>query len=338
MVNLGSESMGFSIGGGIGPLRGSVRLSGRGGGSSELTPQEIFFMTAGIALFFGGTIAAAGLRGEGGITGRILGVIFTLISFMCLFHSPLVGTYFATSWVYYGLTKVHYFNLFNLLILEPPKIHGIDLDGFVLLFGLLLVAIVGGALVLLIPPALVFFILRKLHAKYPSMMTDSEVSTETKEPRKMNKKIEPEVSNAKMEPEIQAVEKIHDPTLGKLPAKADAGQIKRWVSEILIDDEVLNFTCATQGSMKDKLAIFTNQRIIFLYAKNLQITREYFIGDIQNVSFYLGGYTLTSVDNNKFNLMVDKSDRESINKYLESSSIGTLSEKEFRKAKSRERK
>ena len=154
--------MGFSLGGGIGPVRGSVRL----GGSRKTSPpsvEEYFFMVAGTLLFFGGTIAAMGLRGEGGITGRVLGALFLLISVGSLLYSPLVGTYFATSWVYFGLTKVHYFNLINLVLFDPPEVVG--LDSIVLMFLQLIVMIVFIALVLSIPPLAVFLVLRKLHEK-----------------------------------------------------------------------------------------------------------------------------------------------------------------------------
>ena len=170
--------MGFSIGGGIGPLRGSVRLGGRGGGS-QTSPEEVLLMVAGVALLFGGTLAAMGLRGEGGITGRVLGVLYVIISFIALFWSPLVGTYFATSWVYYGLSKVHYFDLINFVLFDPPELN--SLDALVLIFLQFIVMLVGIALVLLIPPAIVYLILKKLHMNL-DLELDSQSQVESAEP------------------------------------------------------------------------------------------------------------------------------------------------------------
>jgi hypothetical protein len=229
-----------------------------------------------------------------------------------------VGTYFATSWVYYGLTKVHYFNLINLILFDEPKMD--SLDSFVLAIGQLIVLVVGGTLVLVTPPALVYLLLRKLHGK-------SSPALEPVPP------IEEEF------PAKTATTNDQGLPFGTLPPKIDANQIEGKLGEILTANENLMLVCQTSKSMKTKISIFTNQRIILLETKALQISNEYSLHQILNVSFNGSlSYTFTTVENDRFSLIVDKSDVTKVKNYLESSSIGTLTEYELRKAKSQKSK
>jgi hypothetical protein len=248
------------------------------------------------------------------------------MSLGALFWSPLVGTYFATSWVYYGLSKVNYFDLINLVLFDPPKSN--SLDSIVLMFIQFLVMIIGIALVLLFPPTVVYLILKRFHSK---VVLDSEPQTEAES-------AEPEISLGIKESEIQFAQEVQDPTLGKLPPVVDVNQLKIMLSETLTDDEVLSFACSATKGMKSVIAVFTNQRVIILAIKRMQILEEFPLDSLENASFSFGGFTFTSIEKKKFSLMVDKSDIKSVNEFLNSASIGTLSESDFRKAKSQQRK
>jgi hypothetical protein len=313
--------MGLYLSGGIGPLRGSVRLSGRGGGT-QASPEDVLLMLAGIAVLFGGTLAAMGLRGEGGITGRVFGVLYVAISLIALFWSPLVGTYFATSWVYYGLSKVNYFDLINFVLFDPPK--SLTLDSIVLMFIQFIVMILGIALVLLFPPAVVYLILNRLHSKEVLEL----------EPQVQVESAEFETSPGTNELEIESAQEVQEPTLGNIPPRVDVNQLKAKLSETLTSGEMLSYACGATKGMKSVIAIFTNQRIFFLEIMGLQSLEEFPLDHFVNASFSLGGFTFTSVNKGKMSLMVDKSDIERIKEFLQSVSIGTLSEREFRKAKS----
>jgi hypothetical protein len=90
--------------------------------------------------------------------------------------------------------------------------------------------------------------------------------------------------------------------------------------------------------MKSVVAVFTNQRIIFIEIKSLLLLEEFPLDHFVNVSFSRGSFIFTSVEKKRMTLMVEKSDIEVIHEIINTTSIGTLSEKDFRKAKSQERK
>lgn len=156
--------MGFSIGGGIGPFRASYRLGGRGGssGSSESDPLFLVLFLA-IALIAGGAWAAVeGLSGRWGVTGVIFGIVFILATFIGIIFNEYTATGFVTSWLYLGLAKLNYFDI----MLWPDSWMNSDfetLDEFMLYLLVLIAYLTALAVVVLLPPAVVYANMRRLH-------------------------------------------------------------------------------------------------------------------------------------------------------------------------------
>jgi hypothetical protein len=156
--------MGFSIGGGIGPFRASYRLGGRGGssGSSESDPIFIALFLA-IALVAGGAWAAVeGLGGRWGVTGFIFGIAFILATVIGILINEYTATGFVTSWLYLVLAKLNYFDV----LLWPDSWLNTEfetLDEFMLFLLVGLAYLTTLAVVVVLPPAVVYATMRRLH-------------------------------------------------------------------------------------------------------------------------------------------------------------------------------
>ena len=155
--------MGFSIGGGIGPFRYSYRPGrGRSSGSS---PEDILIVIAMVgvgAVAMGAWASVEGISGRWGVTGVLLSIIFMVASFFSIFLNEYAATAFSTSWVYFVLAKLKYFNL----LMWPDSWLNTDyqsLDQFVVFLLVGIAYIVTLVLVIASPPAVTFVVMRKFH-------------------------------------------------------------------------------------------------------------------------------------------------------------------------------
>lgn len=106
--------------GGIGPLRASVRLGGPRRRSPEVD-SEASMIFGGVALVaFGAWAAVEGLQGRWGNVGRGFGVIFILVTLAAL-ANRVAATALLTSWIYWGLAKLGYFEWMILASLRPQE-------------------------------------------------------------------------------------------------------------------------------------------------------------------------------------------------------------------------
>ncbi len=155
--------MGFSIGGGIGPFRASYRLGGRGSSGSSEDDLLWTALFASIALVAGGAWAAVeGLQGRWGVTGIVFGVIFIVATLVGIVINEYVATGFVTSWLYLILAKLNYFNI----LLWPDSWLNSDfdtLDEFMVFFFVGVGYLIAVAVVVALPPAVVYANMRRLH-------------------------------------------------------------------------------------------------------------------------------------------------------------------------------
>lgn len=168
--------MGFSIGGGIGPFRYSYRLGGRGSsGSSESDPIITLAIVLVAAIAGGAWAAVEGLSGRWGVTGVILAIVFIIASFFAVFINEYTATGFLTSWVYLALAKLNYF----VLLMWPDSWLNTEfdsLDQFVV-FLLVSTAFIATLLaVIAVPPAAVYWAMRRLHRGYFAQLSADQKS------------------------------------------------------------------------------------------------------------------------------------------------------------------
>lgn len=172
--------MGFSIGGGIGPLRYSYRLGGRGSsGSSESDPAVILAIVAVAAIAGGAWASVEGLTGRWGVTGVVFSVLFIIASFFSIFLNEYVATGFITSWVYLVLAKIKYFNL----LMWPESWLNTEfdsLDQFVLFLLVAAAYITTLVLVIALPPSGVYFAMNRLHRGYFANLPETKKTPDEK--------------------------------------------------------------------------------------------------------------------------------------------------------------
>jgi hypothetical protein len=116
-----------------------------------------------IVLVAGGAWAAVeGLGGRWGVTGFIFGIVFILATLVAIFLNEYAATGFVTSWLYLALAKLNYFNI----LLWPDSWMDTEfdsLDEFMIYLLVLVGYLTTVAVVVLLPPAVVYANVRRLH-------------------------------------------------------------------------------------------------------------------------------------------------------------------------------
>lgn len=96
------------LGGGIGPLRAYVRLDGRPRSSPEADAEANLIFGTIALVAFGAWVAVEGLQGRWGNIGRAAGIVFVVATVLSLVNR-ISATALLSSWAYFGLGKLGYF-------------------------------------------------------------------------------------------------------------------------------------------------------------------------------------------------------------------------------------
>jgi len=173
------------LGGGIGPLRAYVRLGGRPRPRSQEADAEASLLFGGIAIVaFGAWAAVEGLQGRWGNVGRGFGVLFVIATLVALVNR-VAATALLTSWAYWGLAQLGYFEAMAGWLLWPQSNFefGLSADQSFMWLLTAVLGLTGLVLMVALPPLVVGAVIELAWQAIASAgQVSREVLTEADEP------------------------------------------------------------------------------------------------------------------------------------------------------------